>query len=268
MSSVFWIVYWSTHTIALIFLSCCYYFLPSPSQTQPASCRFFLSILKDSVAYGKATPSTTLPALSSLKVPKKWFKHFYIVGFIVNCFVANNFFGCRAMLLFRLHVTRRLFESFFVTTFSPTATMHLSHYLLGLTYYFAVPWTINSCEDCQSREGSIFATGACLLAQFSQFQSHFILAKLRSSKSTNVSLSSYSIPRGLNFEYVSCPHYTAEIVMYFSLASMTSWCPAMSALCIFVLFELAFSSRIQHEWYQEKFIDYPRERRALIPFVL
>lgn len=52
-----------------------------------------------------------------------------------------------------------------------------------------------------------------------QFQSHYILSQLgRRTRSRK-----YSIPRGGLFEYVSCPHYFAEILIYLGMA--VSFCP-------------------------------------------
>lgn len=51
-----------------------------------------------------------------------------------------------------------------------------------------------------------------------QFQSHWILAKLRSQLSgQGKKEGDYSIPRGGAFELVSCPHYLGEIVIYAGL---------------------------------------------------
>ena len=70
-----------------------------------------------------------------------------------------------------------------------------------------------------------------LLGSALQFHSHLLLSRLSSTKqrrrhstttSTTTSTTSvrprYRIPRGGAFEYVSCPHYLGEIVIYFGLA--------------------------------------------------
>ena len=50
-------------------------------------------------------------------------------------------------------------------------------------------------------------------AWWHQFKAHKIFAKLKLENS-----GSHSIPRGDWFNYVSCPHYLAEIIMYLCLA--------------------------------------------------
>lgn len=54
-----------------------------------------------------------------------------------------------------------------------------------------------------------------------QFQSHWILARLRRQLSCQGKKEGdYSIPRGGAFELVSCPHYLGEIVIYGGLMIM------------------------------------------------
>ena len=77
----------------------------------------------------------------------------------------------------------------------------------------------------------------------------------------------YVIPRGLLFDYVSCPAYLGEIVEWlgWAIASNTSggWCFAAYTFCnVFPRGVMA------HRWYLETFGDaYPKNRRAVIPFV-
>ena len=53
-----------------------------------------------------------------------------------------------------------------------------------------------------------------IAGNFLQFQSHYILSQLgRRTRSRK-----YSIPRGGLFQYVSCPHYFAEILIYLGMS--------------------------------------------------
>lgn len=80
----------------------------------------------------------------------------------------------------------------------------------------------------------------------------------------------YGIPRGGWFDYVSCPHYMAEIVIYAALLIITKAADsAMWFLFAFVALNLTKNAIATHAWYKEKFGDkYPKNRKALIPFVL
>lgn len=79
--------------------------------------------------------------------------------------------------------------------------------------------------------------------------------------------SGYKIPRGFLFEYVSAPNYLAEIVEWAGFA-LATWSTAGAAFAFFTITNLAPRAISNHKWYLEKFSDYPKERKALIPFVL
>ena len=71
------------------------------------------------------------------------------------------------------------------------------------------------------RTGLVQGCALFLVGMAIQFQSHWILAQLRPARSaknrTVAPLDCYKIPRGGLFEYVSCPHYLGEIVIYAGL---------------------------------------------------
>ncbi len=76
----------------------------------------------------------------------------------------------------------------------------------------------------------------------------------------------YEIPyRGL-FKYISCANYFGEIIEWLGWAVATwSW-PGLA----FFLFTVAnlFPRAHQHQkWYRKEFPDYPKKRKAIIPFV-
>lgn len=116
----------------------------------------------------------------------------------------------------------------------------------------------------------------------------------------------YSIPHGQWFEYVSCPHYLAEIMIYLSFAILVHiFIPAddndteilatsislmirgseytehlASLVCIklaqfnhimvfvWVVINLSISARGSHKWYHETFGSaYPSKRKIILPFI-
>jgi 3-oxo-5-alpha-steroid 4-dehydrogenase 1 len=77
----------------------------------------------------------------------------------------------------------------------------------------------------------------------------------------------YRIPRGGAFEYVSAANYFGEIVLWTGWAVM-SWTAAGALFAIFTVSNLLPRALSHHRWYREQFADYPRERRALIPWLL
>ena len=76
----------------------------------------------------------------------------------------------------------------------------------------------------------------------------------------------YKVPFGGGFAYVSAPNYLGEIVEWvgFALAAGTL---AAWAFALFTFANLAPRAVANHRWYRERFADYPRQRRALIPFL-
>ena len=74
----------------------------------------------------------------------------------------------------------------------------------------------------------------------------------------------YSIPHGGLFRWVSCPNYFGEIIEWFGWALLTWSFPGLT-FSIWTLANLAPRARAHHLWYQEKFVDYPSHRKALIP---
>ena len=77
----------------------------------------------------------------------------------------------------------------------------------------------------------------------------------------------YRIPHGGGFRYVSSPNYLGEIVEWAGWAVMT-WSLAGASFALYTIANLAPRAMANHRWYRETFPDYPRGRRALVPFVL
>jgi 3-oxo-5-alpha-steroid 4-dehydrogenase 1 len=104
---------------------------------------------------------------------------------------------------------------------------------------------------------SLFVLGA-----FINNQSDTILIGLRKPGETG-----YKIPVGGFFKYISCPNLFGEMVEWIGFAimaySLQSWSFALWA-CV----NLIPRALEHHKWYQQKFADYPKERKALIPHVL
>ena len=103
----------------------------------------------------------------------------------------------------------------------------------------------------------IFSLGAYL----NNISDH-ILIRLRNSKNKE-----YRIPRRGLFKYVSCPNYTGEIIEWVGFAILTFSIPT-AAFALWTMANLVPRAIAHHDWYKNKFKDYPKSRRALIPFIL
>lgn len=94
-----------------------------------------------------------------------------------------------------------------------------------------------------------------------------ILRNLR-TKDTKATIQkkTYQIPHGGFFEIVSCANFFGEIVEWFGYAVASSSFAGWS-FWIFVCANLIPRGIAHHQWYLEKFEDYPKRRYAVIPFV-
>ncbi|URE07663.1 hypothetical protein MUK42_21106 [Musa troglodytarum] len=226
---------------------------------------------------------------SSHKVPSTPMEHKYQVWRTV--FV---------LLLMEVQVFRRLYETLNVFHYSPSARMHFLGYLTGLLFYTGAPLSLGiSCAsealsyardqiaefivkgrdrmpdlqiDWLELLKPLLLLGWCqwigaiifLWGWLHQLRCHAILGSLRENKGAD----EYVIPYGDWFRYVSCPHYLAEIIIYFGIlvasggSDITIW-----LLFMFVVSNLTFAAAETHRWYHHKFENYPKTRRAIIPFV-
>ena len=92
-------------------------------------------------------------------------------------------------------------------------------------------------------------------------QSDIILRSLRAPGE-----SGYRIPYGGAFGLVSCPNYSGELVEWLGWAMLT-WSPAGLVFFLWTVANLVPRARSHHRWYLERFPDYPRQRKAVIPWL-
>ncbi|CAG0880649.1 unnamed protein product [Darwinula stevensoni] len=77
----------------------------------------------------------------------------------------------------------------------------------------------------------------------------------------------YRIPRGGAFDYVSAGNYFGEIVEWWGFALASGSLPAV-AFALFTSCFLIPRGVQHHKFYLEKFEDYPRNRNAVIPYII
>lgn len=78
----------------------------------------------------------------------------------------------------------------------------------------------------------------------------------------------YVIPSGGLYRFITCPNYFGEILEWIGWAILT-WSLAGAAFAVYTIANLGPRALTNHRWYLQRFGDaYPKERRALIPFVL
>ena len=109
---------------------------------------------------------------------------------------------------------------------------------------------------------AIYYTGYSL-----NIHSDWIVRRLRTKEEVASGEKVYRIPKGGLFTYVTNPSYFTELVAWSGFAICTWSLGGVFILAISAanLIPRAFAT---HKWYLEKFEDYPKNRKALIPFVI
>jgi len=103
------------------------------------------------------------------------------------------------------------------------------------------------------------------IAFWSTLHSEYIQRNLRDPRKNNDT--AYKIPYGGLFDYVTNATYFGELMAWLGWAL---WTRSPGGVFVFAvsfanLFPRAFK---QHEWYQKKFENYPKNRKVIVPFLL
>jgi protein-S-isoprenylcysteine O-methyltransferase Ste14 len=89
-----------------------------------------------------------------------------------------------------------------------------------------------------------------------------ILLRLRKPSETT-----YQIPRGGLFEWVSCPNFLGEMILWSGWAVMC-WNLAALSFAVWTIANLLPRALAHHRWYRHTFVDYPANRKAVFPGLL
>lgn len=170
------------------------------------------------------------------------------------------------------HYAKRILETLFVHRFSH-ATMPVRNLFRNSAYYWLfaayVAYHINHplyTPPCQTQ--SYVALAAWTVCELGNFSIHWLLRNLRpaGSKERKVPRPTKDPLTGL-FNLVSCPNYTYEVGGWLAFTAMTQCIPAgLFALAGF--YQMAVWALGKHRAYKKDFSDYPKGRKAIVPFLL
>ena len=97
-----------------------------------------------------------------------------------------------------------------------------------------------------------------------------ILLQLRKraeqEKSKNDGKTKYKIPTGGLYDYISSANYFGEMVEWFGFYLIT-WNIGSASFLLWTICNLFPRAYANHLWYLKTFPNYPKERKAVIPFV-
>ncbi|GAQ11245.1 hypothetical protein ALT_8566 [Aspergillus lentulus] len=250
----------------------------------------------------KSRVHLALDYLASLRVPHSYFTHFYVASVLSSLFWAFQLLSrgsafqaiatrigpehleksmsihqvllCWALML--VQGIRRLHESRIF--FKPSSSrMWFVHWLLGLAFYLAATVAIwiegtetlmthkLTLDDVQVTTAPTLRTFLCLplflVASGVQHDCHHYLSSLKK----------YTLPTHPMFQRIVCPHYTAECVIYLSLALLAAPNGEMVNKTLlscftFVTVNLGVTAAISKRWYEQKFgPDAVKERWNMFP---
>ncbi|RDX57369.1 hypothetical protein OH76DRAFT_1395165 [Lentinus brumalis] len=176
-----------------------------------------------------------------------------------------------------LHFVKRELETIFVHRFSH-GTMPFSnifknsahyHFLSGVLLSWSVysptfaahsPWIRGTIRENPTFLWSCLAV--FLFAELSNLRTHITLRNLRPPGTTK-----RAIPQGYGFSLVSCPNYFFETLAWTSIAVMTGSYAAWLFLAVST-YQMAVWAVKKHRNYKKEFgKEYPRSRKAMIPFI-
>ena len=90
---------------------------------------------------------------------------------------------------------------------------------------------------------------------------------LRNLRAKNEEGAAYRIPYGGLFRWISAPNYFGEMTQWLGFAIATWSIPGL-AFFVWTFANLFPRAVANHRWYGRQFPDYPKERRAIVPFVV
>ncbi|HVT34110.1 MAG TPA: DUF1295 domain-containing protein [Nevskiaceae bacterium] len=213
-------------------------------------------------------------------IPTRW------AWVIMECpsslgFAAFYFMGDRAwqpaplvlFLMWQSHYFQRSFIFPFRIKPRPGDTTPVSIPLMAVSSNLVVSF-LNAAMLSWSSVGADYASNWLLDPRFLLGLAIFIVG-YRTNRKADAMLAAlrkpgetgYKIPRGWLYEKISCPNYFGEYLIWTGWAIAT-WSVAGLAFVLWTLANLVPRALQNHRWYHQKFTDYPRERRAVIPYVL
>lgn len=255
-----------------------------------------------------------LASFTRATVPKRWFTHMYIIGLCAGgialylvlskpqLYVSIPWLGTIValsvkgktvvvLLLFLLQCFRRWLECVYVSDFG-SSRMHISGYLVGVAHYILVPLsTVLRSADSAILTQKVHMWDVLLairpftkslscivylLACAIQHDCHRLLAsrKVNQPNPPQAGPKKYFLPSSAAFDWVCCPHYTCEMVVYTCLAHIdctwSSWLQALWVMC-----NLSVVADENMQWYNAMFARELQQRQAtrgrrwwrVLPFV-
>ena len=100
------------------------------------------------------------------------------------------------------------------------------------------------------------------IGMYINIKSDYLVIALRKSKGPG-----YHLPTKFMHKYISSPNYFGEIIEWLGWAVLT-WSIAGAVFALWTIANLLPRAFAHHQWYKEKFPDYPKNKKAIIPGII
>ncbi|XP_067942189.1 3-oxo-5-alpha-steroid 4-dehydrogenase 1-like [Watersipora subatra] len=145
-----------------------------------------------------------------------------------------------------------------ITVLSAFAFCSINAYIQGLSLF-----VVHKYPNSWIQQPSFIAGVAVwLLGLYINIRGDHVLRNLRKPGEIG-----YKIPNGFWYDYVSCANFLGEVIEWFGYA-LACWNIAALSFAVFTAANLIPRAIQHHKFYKEKFEDYPKTRKAIIPFIL
>jgi len=160
------------------------------------------------------------------------------------------------------HFAKRCLEALFLHKYSGPMDALTTFSISGF-YSLVAAGIVSLNAEPLARPDALFWLGTLLFVsgQGLNFWHHKILANLRGASRE------YILPRGGLFEQVVCPHYLFELIAWLGIVLLSRHLFVYIASLGMFGYLMARSLK-NLAWYRENFDDFPKERKALIPWLL
>ncbi|MBS1932708.1 MAG: hypothetical protein JST96_01835 [Bacteroidetes bacterium] len=231
----------------------------------------FLVLLKIAAPYGRHTSSkwgiaisnkigwmimesTVLVVLAIFIIPDIQFVS--SVSWVMIALFCLHYFNRSFIFPFRIHTKGKKMPVLIVC--SAIFFNFMNGFSLGYYFTHFANYTATWLTDFRFIAGIIlFFSGLYI-----NWKSDNILIHLRKPNETH-----YVIPEKWLFNYISCPNLFGELIEWLGFALLCWNLPALSFF-IWTSANLIPRALAHHQWYKNKFTEYPANRFAVVPFVL
>ena len=100
------------------------------------------------------------------------------------------------------------------------------------------------------------------IGMYINIKSDYLVIALRKSNGPG-----YHLPTKFMHKYISSPNYFGEIIEWLGWAVLT-WSIAGAVFALWTIANLLPRAFAHHQWYKEKFPDYPKNKKAIIPGII